>query len=90
MKRENYPPDEQYSYEMNSTTYSYPGHTITFVSPVELMNLLPYDINYALRGIEIKGEIRAGKKATLFAVQVIHFFTLFIYKLRELFVRLNQ
>nr|XP_002733622.2 PREDICTED: vacuolar protein sorting-associated protein 13D-like [Saccoglossus kowalevskii] len=38
-----------------------PGHTITLLPPVVLTNLLPYDLNYYIKGTDIRGQIKPGK-----------------------------
>ena len=45
-----------------------PGHLITLMPPVRLVNLLPVDMTYYLKGTDIRGSIKPGKTAPLFAV----------------------
>ncbi len=45
-----------------------PGHLITLMPPVRLVNLLPVDMTYYLKGTDIRGSIKPGKTAPLFSV----------------------
>ena len=48
-----------------------PGHTLTIMYPVILVNLLPCDLSYQVKNTPAKGNIKAGKSIPLYTVSSI-------------------
>jgi hypothetical protein len=68
IRRENYPFDRLVP-PTGSTDgiWTHPGHLITFISPMIIVNLLPYDLHYAANDIE-SGIIRPSQQMALHEV----------------------
>ena len=48
-----------------------PAHTIVLISPITIVNLLPYDLNYAVKdALNSAGRIRPGRSAALTQVDM--------------------
>ncbi|XP_025097802.1 vacuolar protein sorting-associated protein 13D-like isoform X4 [Pomacea canaliculata] len=62
--RENYPEDPV------SSTTSMPGHRVTLLSPVTIINLLPLELHFYLRGTEVSGNLKPGREAALHGVDL--------------------
>lgn len=45
-----------------------PGHVLTLLPPVTLLNLLPLELHYYLKGTGVSGNLKAGKQAALHGV----------------------
>ena len=75
MKRENYPVDikSRRLSPAEEIPFMQPGHTITFVAPVIIENLLPIDMTYYLKNLNIKGSVKPGREAPLYVVSVYSF-----------------
>ncbi|XP_077474724.1 intermembrane lipid transfer protein VPS13D isoform X1 [Stigmatopora argus] len=69
IKKENYP-DQRPAKRVSSTNqiYRQPGHTIYLLPTMVIVNLLPCDLNYYVKGSAIKGSLKPGKEAVLHAV----------------------
>ncbi|KAK8735874.1 hypothetical protein OTU49_017439, partial [Cherax quadricarinatus] len=75
VKRENFPVDAPLPTPSNSThatsrqsEWVQPGHTIVLISPLTLVNLLPYDIHYEMKATESHGRVKPGEDACLHSV----------------------
>ncbi|XP_029011059.1 intermembrane lipid transfer protein VPS13D isoform X2 [Betta splendens] len=69
IKKENYP-DQQPAKRVSDSgkqIYRQPGHTIFLLPTMVLVNLLPYDFNYYIKGTSIRGSLKPGKEAVLHA-----------------------
>lgn len=78
IRRENYPYD-YFSPPIDATTWNqhsitsvwtHPGHLITFISPMIIVNLLPYDLHYIANDVE-SGRIAPGQQISLHEVGFI-------------------
>ncbi|XP_065212498.1 intermembrane lipid transfer protein Vps13D isoform X2 [Planococcus citri] len=78
IRRENYPHDYfippasssnswNQSNQMISSVWTHPGHVITFISPMIIVNLLPYDLHYIANDVE-SGRIAPGQQISLHEV----------------------
>ena len=61
-------PPKQVSSVRQGMVFVQPGHIITLMPPVRIVNLLPLDLNYTIKGTDIQGTIKPGKTAALSAV----------------------
>ncbi len=69
--RQHFPEDVQSkksSSKQGTSSLPQPGHIITLMPPVRIVNLLPVDMTYYLKNTDIKGSIKPGHTAPLFAV----------------------
>ncbi|KAJ8257579.1 hypothetical protein GJAV_G00187290 [Gymnothorax javanicus] len=69
IKKENYP-DQQPAKTVSGSAqhiYRQPGHTIYLLPTLVLVNLLPCDLSYYIKGTAIKGPLKPGKEAVLHA-----------------------
>ena len=48
--------------------YAQPGHVISLLPPVRVVNLLPIDLNYYLKDTQLKGTVKPGQMAPLVTV----------------------
>lgn len=77
MKREGYPEEgpDQLTAEPTQTkvpsVLSHAAHTITILPPVVLVNLLPCDLNFLVKNVSVRGNIKAGKSFPLYAVSFV-------------------
>ncbi|KAI5095714.1 vacuolar protein sorting-associated protein 13D isoform X1, partial [Silurus meridionalis] len=69
IKKENYPDQQPAKMVPGSAKqiYRQPGHTIYLLPTLVLINLLPCDLNYYIKGTSIKGTMKPGKEAVLHA-----------------------
>jgi vacuolar protein sorting-associated protein 13D len=67
---------ENFPYERVLSAYKWvqPAHTITLLSPITIVNLLPYDLHFAVKDVPSSsaGRIKPGQSAAL--TQVAHYF----------------
>ncbi|XP_059165407.1 intermembrane lipid transfer protein VPS13D-like [Physella acuta] len=56
-----------------------PGHVLTLLPPVTLLNLLPLELHYYLKGTGVSGNLKAGKQAALHGLDVLQNFHLGIH-----------
>lgn len=76
IRRENYPydyfrpPVDSPSWNPVASVWTHPGHLITFISPMIIVNLLPYDLHYVANDVE-SGRITPGQQISLHEVRVI-------------------
>ncbi|XP_013405463.1 vacuolar protein sorting-associated protein 13D-like isoform X2 [Lingula anatina] len=71
VKKENFPMD--YATKKTDTmaeVFMHPGHTLTLVPPTVIVNLLPIELQYYIKGTQIKGAIKPGKEKPLFAADI--------------------
>jgi vacuolar protein sorting-associated protein 13D len=65
---------ENFPYERASSAHKWvqPAHTISLLSPITIVNLLPYDLHYAVKDVPSNsaGRIKPGHSASL--TQVPH------------------
>ena len=66
IRREQYPHDN-----VKPSMYPLPGHTLLVMPTVTMVNLLPIEMTYYLKGTEITGTVKAGQEAQLHAVSKI-------------------
>ncbi|XP_024125799.1 vacuolar protein sorting-associated protein 13D isoform X3 [Oryzias melastigma] len=68
IKKENYPDQLPAKRQVSGGTqeiYRQPGHTIYLLPTMVLVNLLPCELNYYIKGVHIKGSLNSGKEAVL-------------------------
>ncbi|CAH1798376.1 unnamed protein product [Owenia fusiformis] len=71
VQRENFPIDILPKKATSSgSVHIQPGHTITLESPVLIVNLLPVDMTYYLKNTEIRGRVKPGQEAHVFAADI--------------------
>ncbi|KAJ9601170.1 hypothetical protein L9F63_000690, partial [Diploptera punctata] len=64
--RDNFPPDR-----LSLNKWIQPAHTIVLISPITIVNLLPYDLHYAVKNAPgSAGRIKPGQSAALTQVDV--------------------
>nr|XP_045619802.1 vacuolar protein sorting-associated protein 13D-like isoform X1 [Procambarus clarkii]XP_045619809.1 vacuolar protein sorting-associated protein 13D-like isoform X1 [Procambarus clarkii] len=76
VRRENFPVDASHSTPPSSSSHTIsrcnewvqPGHTVVLVSPLTLVNLLPYDIHYEMKVTGNHGRVKPGEDACLHSV----------------------
>ena len=78
MKREFYPSEAVLETLGEDTLYQ-PGHTVTLLPPLTIVNLLPVDLGYLIANTAYTGKLKPGKKTTLHQVSLSIF--LFLYSL---------
>ncbi|KAG1679364.1 Vacuolar protein sorting-associated protein 13D [Nymphon striatum] len=62
VNRENYPLD---------TFFTQPGHNITLIAPITIINLLPCDLRFRMKGAEMEtGCVKAGKENVFTSISV--------------------
>ncbi|CAN9515953.1 unnamed protein product [Ophioblennius macclurei] len=69
-KKENYPDQQPAKKQVPGGTnqiYRQPGHTIYLLPTMVLTNLLPCDLSFYIKGTAIKGTLKSGKDAVLYA-----------------------
>ena len=57
-----------------------PGHSIVLVSPLTLVNLLPFDIHYKIKTTTDNGMVKPGENACIHSGM---FYALIMYSLSE-------
>ncbi|KAH9492089.1 Vacuolar protein sorting-associated protein 13D [Bulinus truncatus] len=72
-----YPSEEQLMLGSSSQPFSHgyihptlPGHIFTLLPPLSICNLLPLELHYYFKGMEVSGNLKAGKTAALHGVDV--------------------
>lgn len=68
IKKEIYPAQQPAKKQVSGSTqqiYRQPGHIIYLLPTMVLVNVLPCDLNYYIRGTTIKGSLKPGKEAVL-------------------------
>ncbi|XP_022802556.1 vacuolar protein sorting-associated protein 13D-like isoform X2 [Stylophora pistillata] len=69
VKREGYPEDVFHPEGIQTSALNampQPGHTLTIMYPVMLVNLLPCELNYQVKNTPAKGNLKAGKSVPLY------------------------
>ena len=68
--RDNFPAEYNPNTSMlkQGSLFVQPGHLITIVAPVRIVNLLPLDLKYTVKSTAITGVVKPGKIATLHSV----------------------
>ena len=66
VKREGYP--EDIFHHEGLIMMPQPGHTLTIMYPVMLVNLLPCELSYQVKNTPAKGNLKAGKSVPLYTV----------------------
>ena len=68
--RDNYPAEYIANTSMmkQGSLFVQPGHFITVVAPVRIVNLLPLDLKYTIKSTYITNVLKPGKTATLHCV----------------------
>lgn len=70
IRRENYPFDRLLVPAFSTDSiWTHPGHLITFISPMIIVNLLPYDLHYIANDVE-NGLIHPGQQISLHEVKI--------------------
>ena len=72
MKREFYPSEAVLETLGEDTLYQ-PGHTVTLLPPLTIVNLLPVDLGYLIANTAYTGKLKPGKKTTLHQVSSVYF-----------------
>ncbi|XP_078806203.1 intermembrane lipid transfer protein VPS13D isoform X4 [Oryzias latipes] len=68
IKKENYPDQLPAKRQVSGSTqeiYRQPGHTIYLLPTMVLVNQLPCELNYYIKGVHIQGSLNPGKEAVL-------------------------
>ncbi|XP_068234590.1 intermembrane lipid transfer protein VPS13D-like [Palaemon carinicauda] len=75
VRRDNFPVDSSYPSPTSSPVlparhneWVQPGHSIVLVSPLTLLNLLPYDLHYEVKTTRNSGRIKPGEDSSLHSV----------------------
>ncbi|KAK7503179.1 hypothetical protein BaRGS_00005444, partial [Batillaria attramentaria] len=68
--RENYPEDTLQPPPPGHITPTVPGHLVTLLPPVTVINLLPLELHYYLRGTQVSGNLKPGHEAALHGVDL--------------------
>ena len=63
--REHYPEDGLDQHDSKTTL---PGHQVTLLPPVTVINLLPLELHYYLKGTQVSGNLKPGHEAALHGV----------------------
>ncbi|XP_076064677.1 vacuolar protein sorting 13D isoform X4 [Oratosquilla oratoria] len=64
---------------MRTTEWIQPGHTIMLISPLTMVNLLPYDLHYEVHTTGNSGRIRPGEDACLHSIDPSQSITLTLW-----------
>ena len=48
-----------------------PAHTLTILPPIVLVNLLPIELSYCIRGYSLNGNIKPGRLSPIYKVTMI-------------------
>ncbi|KAL8611447.1 hypothetical protein ACOMHN_014502 [Nucella lapillus] len=65
--REKYPEDQTGPHGFMTTL---PGHQLTLLPPVTIINLLPLELHYYLKGTHVSGNLKPGREAALHGVDL--------------------
>uniref|UniRef100_A0A1A7YHK4 Vacuolar protein sorting 13D n=1 Tax=Iconisemion striatum TaxID=60296 RepID=A0A1A7YHK4_9TELE len=68
IKKENYPDQQPTKMQLSGNVqqiYRQPGHTVYLLPTMVLVNVLPCDLNFYIKGNAIKGSLKPGKEAVL-------------------------
>ncbi|XP_076466689.1 LOW QUALITY PROTEIN: intermembrane lipid transfer protein VPS13D-like [Babylonia areolata] len=65
--RENYPEDNAGEHGFLTTL---PGHQLTLLPPVTIINLLPLELHFYLKGTQVSGNLKPGREAALHGVDL--------------------
>uniref|UniRef100_A0A1A7ZDZ5 Vacuolar protein sorting 13D n=1 Tax=Nothobranchius furzeri TaxID=105023 RepID=A0A1A7ZDZ5_NOTFU len=68
IKKENYPDQQPAKRQVSGSVhhiYQQPGHTVYLMPTMVLVNVLPCDLNFYIKGTAIKGLLKPGKEAVL-------------------------
>jgi vacuolar protein sorting-associated protein 13D len=71
VRREGYPEDDpltEFIPTKKLKVSPQPAHSITILAPLVLVNLLPCDLNYKIKNVEMSGNIKAGRSVPLYSV----------------------
>ena len=63
--REHYPEDKV---DPGGFLTALPGHQVTLLPPVTVINLLPLELHYYLKGTHVSGNLKPGHEAALHGV----------------------
>ncbi|RWS28180.1 vacuolar protein sorting-associated protein 13D-like protein [Leptotrombidium deliense] len=74
VRRLNFPPDSVFQHSTVSRTL--PGHLISLLSPLKLLNLLPYELNFSFKNSNVSGTVKAGKYYSLHSLDTTKEFSL--------------
>ena len=67
VQREGYPVDNPAEQPENYDVIQ-PAHTLTILPPIVLVNLLPTDLSFCIRGHSLSGNIKPGKLSPVYKV----------------------
>uniref|UniRef100_A0A2C9LEM5 UBA domain-containing protein n=1 Tax=Biomphalaria glabrata TaxID=6526 RepID=A0A2C9LEM5_BIOGL len=84
--RQKYPDEENLMIGSTSQPLSHgyihptlPGHILTLLPPLSICNRLPIELHYYFKGMDVSGNLKAGKTAALHGVDVSQAFELGIH-----------
>ncbi|XP_054721064.1 intermembrane lipid transfer protein VPS13D-like [Uloborus diversus] len=76
VKRRKFPAEKESNLSTSLPTVVQPAHKITFLPCLEIVNLLPYELHYTVKNLNVSGYIKPGKGKPLHNVDVSQQFIL--------------
>ena len=68
MLRQDFYPSEAVMETLGEDTLYQPGHTVTLLPPLTIVNLLPLDLGYLINASIHSGKLKSGKSIALHQV----------------------